>query len=586
MDYVDSKINICFSSDNNYAPHVAVAILSILETSPNGKFSFYILDGGITEEYKEKILKLKNIKDFEIQFIKMDNENFKNCPITNYVNYITISTYYRFMIPSLLSDLDKVIYLDCDIIAVDDITELWNQDISTCCMAAVPDTSNDWHRDRLNLSRNYYYCNAGVLLINNKRCKEHNVETRLFEYAKNPDRKITFQDQDVLNIVLKDELKYLHIKWDVMHNALCGDDPYPYHPKQHSEALETPYLIHFTNTRKPWNFRCENPYKRRYMRLLKKTEFTSLWKKIKILVIIEDLCKSVFSYQKTREHKIFKILGIKIKRKRPIKLWDIKRITRDYIQESIGWHDRAYKDLFNEVSLLNKFIERMNYSNSESNKEKILQLKDKYKGKRCFLLGSSPSLKNLDLKKLENECTMTVGKGFKLRESGLKNSTFHVMSDFVGFLESEKGFPADFSEIYFTSQNVPFIENEVKSSLKFYYKRSGDNGFKFEGDILKPLYTAETVITFAMAIAFYLGFKEVILIGVDLDFTAITGHAYESSAGERERQKNHSINSRDEMLNGIKISAEEMKKQGTTVLNASPAGIVDCVPRVKYEDLF
>lgn len=102
------NINICFSSDNNYAQHIGIAIASILNNAKNNDiYNFYILDGGISEENKQKIHLLNNILKFNIQYIKINTDDFKNCPMTNYVSYITQSTYYRFSIPKLLNTVEK-----------------------------------------------------------------------------------------------------------------------------------------------------------------------------------------------------------------------------------------------------------------------------------------------------------------------------------------------------------------------------------------------------------------------------------------------------------------------------------------------
>ena len=72
-----------------------------------------------------------------------------------------------------------------------------------------------------------------------------------------------------------------------------------------------------------------------------------------------------------------------------------------------------------------------------ANTDKVIALKNKYVGKRCFIVGSSPSLNLLDLTQLNNEYTFTVNRGYMLKEKGLKHSNFHVISDTNTFKDAD-----------------------------------------------------------------------------------------------------------------------------------------------------
>ena len=260
-----SKINICFSSDNNYAKYMGTAICSILKNAgENDSYNFYILDGGISNETKEQISGLKTIKDFSIEYLTVNPDDFKSCPMTGYVNYITLPTYYRFKIASLLPNVDKILYLDGDIIVNSDIKELFDTDIENYYIGAIPEVFNHHHKERLEIFGDNYYFNAGVLLINSKKWREDNIEEKLFTYALNPEREIVFQDQDILNEVLKYNIKYLPLKWNLQHDALFTEESYLYHKTERNEAIKAPKLIHYTHKLKPWNPKCTNKYRTLY----------------------------------------------------------------------------------------------------------------------------------------------------------------------------------------------------------------------------------------------------------------------------------------------------------------------------------
>lgn len=133
-----SYIPIFLSSDNNYAPYIAIAIASICDNTKSF-CNFYILDGGISKENKSYINSLKKIfKNFSIEYLTINLEKeFNSIEYKNAGNYISLSTYNRFLIPKLKPQLKKVLYMDVDIIVLGDIQELYNEDLEGYALGAV-----------------------------------------------------------------------------------------------------------------------------------------------------------------------------------------------------------------------------------------------------------------------------------------------------------------------------------------------------------------------------------------------------------------------------------------------------------------
>lgn len=347
-----SKINICFSSDNNYAKYMGTAICSILKNAgENDSYNFYILDGGISNETKEQISELKTIKDFSIEYLTVNPDDFKSCPMTGYVNYITLPTYYRFKIASLLPNVDKILYLDGDIIVNSDIKELFDTDIENYYIGAIPEVFNHHHKERLEIFGDNYYFNAGVLLINSKKWREDNIEEKLFTYALNPEREIVFQDQDILNEVLKYNIKYLPLKWNLQHDALFTEESYLYHKTERNEAIKAPKLIHYTHKLKPWNPKCTNKYRTLYYEYLKQTPWKNDYIYIKLGTInflIGKILKNIISFENITKHnikhKVLTLFGIKIKLNKQV-LYD--RI----MNEKLKIQENNFKMLLNKTIL-------------------------------------------------------------------------------------------------------------------------------------------------------------------------------------------------------------------------------------------
>lgn len=223
-----------------------------------------------------------------------------------------------------------------------------------------------------------------------------------------------------------------------------------------------------------------------------------------------------------------------------------------------------------------------------ANHKRLLELKDKHKGEQCFIIGGSPSLKMLDLTKLNNEYTFSVNWGFKLKEQGLKHATYHVMTDPATFKDDNATdfLPEDFCNTYLISSEIKFPKEKFDTIFfDFIYKDLGNTKL-FETDITKPLAENRTVILIAMQLAYYMGFKKMYIIGVDLDFQNIKGHAYSETIGEKNRQKMFSTKFAQEMYTGIESATRILNGLGVEVYNASPVGNLNCMPRVDYISIF
>lgn len=239
------------------------------------------------------------------------------------------------------------------------------------------------------------------------------------------------------------------------------------------------------------------------------------------------------------------------------------------------------------VEILNNIYARQKFL-SYQNTKKILLLKNKYKKQKCFIIGGSPSLKQLDLKKLNNSeyKIFTVGKGYKLKDYGLIKSDFHVFSDTQGYLEAADEIDEKYSDIFFSHCRINFLNN-VENLIYFDCFKTPINMNKhYQEDLTQPLFHCETVINCALQIATYMGFKDIYFIGVDLDFDKNSGHIYKSTDGENKRQIEHSQKNSLFMLSSFEYATPFLNNKGINLYNASPSGILNCMPRIKYDDLF
>lgn len=265
-------MDIIFATNNSFCQHAAVAIASLLDNNKNEKICIHLF---AIECRSDNIAKIKVVTEkwnAQIKVYQITPDIFKGFPPTG--NY-SIACYLRLLSPSLLPKLDKVLYLDCDLVVNGPIKELWNLDISNYSMAALPDAILSYNIVKDYLGYDYYkegYINSGVLLINLKYWRENNIQEKLIDYLNT--HTVKLPDQDALNIILHGTIKFLHPKW----NCHVGYFSFPpivikEQKKYIKELWNKAVIIHFSGLVKPWYKECVNPYKKVYLKYLRQTPY-------------------------------------------------------------------------------------------------------------------------------------------------------------------------------------------------------------------------------------------------------------------------------------------------------------------------
>ena len=161
-------IPIFLISDENYAKYACVTIQSII-SGTSERLAFYILDGGISDDSKEKIASIAKKNDNTIEFIKMNFKPFENFPN---LAHFSLNAYFRYLIADLKPEIKKALYIDTDMIICGDIAEIYNTDLNKKGLAAVPYIEENLQlksfeklKNKLNLSEKHLYFNSGLLLI-------------------------------------------------------------------------------------------------------------------------------------------------------------------------------------------------------------------------------------------------------------------------------------------------------------------------------------------------------------------------------------------------------------------------------------
>ena len=264
--FTSCAMNICLSSNDNYIEHLATTMTSVLMTArPTDYFNFFILDGGISKKNKKKILELKNIRGCYIEFIAIDVNKFKTFPIR--IEYMSLETYFRYLIPILKPELERILYLDCDTIVLRSLNDLYNMNFENNYLIAVKDS---WFIEQNPFYKKYYIgkpFNAGVLLINNKKWWKDNISAKLFEATNLLKNDLQHEDQDVLNYLFKDKVKFVDISYNLQTFSLATEKFEGNSTREIQHYIFEPVIVHYTGKDKPWTTsECMHPYASQYFK--------------------------------------------------------------------------------------------------------------------------------------------------------------------------------------------------------------------------------------------------------------------------------------------------------------------------------
>ena len=239
-------IPIFFASNDRYVPYLDVAILSIMEhASKENKYEITILKSDISEENQRK-LKKHNSKNFSINFFDVKEVLEPIRKTLPDMFYYTLAAYYRLFIETAFPQYDKVIYLDCDIVAKTDIAELFDQEIGNNLIAGVCE-QNTWKSPEFT----YYvdnmlgidpktYFNSGVMLMNLKEFRKFGVQKRFLDMLIKYNFDCLAPDQEYLNVICHGKVKYLPNGWNKQS-----------FPEPAEGGLK---ICHYALANKPWHY--------------------------------------------------------------------------------------------------------------------------------------------------------------------------------------------------------------------------------------------------------------------------------------------------------------------------------------------
>ena len=249
------NMNILCATDEKYAPYCGVMLTSFLENHKSFHTEVHIIVKSRLKAEK-KLKRLEKRYDVEVNIIE-----FPFIDVVSTIDicheYLTVETLYRLFVTDILpKELDRVLYLDCDIIVDSDVSELFSMDLDGISALVAVDTP--WHTmvshpKRLGYPEEKGYFNAGVMMINLEYWREHNISSQCYAFLKKNFRNLSLFDQDVLNVILLYSKKYVSLTYNFQHTAVLKEyyDLYDEETKA-VVSSQKPKIIHYTTRMKPW----------------------------------------------------------------------------------------------------------------------------------------------------------------------------------------------------------------------------------------------------------------------------------------------------------------------------------------------
>ncbi len=248
------KINLLVSFDENYIGPFWTMIKSISVNNPWEHFCVFLLHSAIPQEKLDMLINWCTILDVRLIPLRVDRELFQNAPVTKRYPQ---EMYYRLLAPYLLpEEVEKVIYLDPDILVINPLRPLWELDLKDCTFAAashvgVTNIMNGINRVRLDTGHDYY--NSGVMLIDLKKALLLVKPDAIFNSVREHAAELLLPDQDIFNYLYGEQTMPLEdVIWN--YDARYFSDYLLRSKGEYTMGwiIQNTVILHFCGKRKPW----------------------------------------------------------------------------------------------------------------------------------------------------------------------------------------------------------------------------------------------------------------------------------------------------------------------------------------------
>ncbi|GAA0287804.1 lipopolysaccharide biosynthesis glycosyltransferase [Gracilibacillus halotolerans] len=276
-------MNILVTLNANYIKPLKVMLQSLFLNNPKEEFTIYLMHSSLTFEEVTELKSFVRQQSHELNDILIDSDIFVKAPI---IKHFSIEMYYRLLAYKFLpAHLERILYLDPDILVINELSDLYNEDLEGYLYAAAyHDFASVKEINKLRW-RKYdieAYYNSGVLLMNLEEQRKRIKEEDIFQFVEENRKKLILPDQDIINGLYSKFIKNIN---EIQYNFDARS--YYYYRWMSKNTIDLDYvmnhtaIIHFCGKKKPWH----PNYKGKFHSLYK--HYERLTKKYHINVISE-----------------------------------------------------------------------------------------------------------------------------------------------------------------------------------------------------------------------------------------------------------------------------------------------------------
>lgn len=255
-----------FAPTNNYVKYFAVTLQSLIANSNPEKFYDIIILNSDINDRNSKLLNKMLPKNFNLRILDFkDYIKLENIDTDIQQSRWHFSTYYRLFAPLIMSEYNRIMYLDCDICITKNLSEAFETDIKNNCLIAIADSvipvldyfpNREFDiKEKLKLKNYKNYFNGGVIQFELRNIDFNYYENMLKEFFQS--KMYPCADQDILNIIFENKTQLLPIKWNLQNDIFTYhekliDKFIEYYKEDFQDAITNPCIIHYVGGFKPW----------------------------------------------------------------------------------------------------------------------------------------------------------------------------------------------------------------------------------------------------------------------------------------------------------------------------------------------
>lgn len=243
-----SQMKVAVTVDEKYLYPLKVMLHSLFTTQEE-KVVVYLIHTQLKEELIGQLEGFCASYGAQLRAVKMENTIFANAPLRL---YFTVEMYYRLLLPWILPDEEKILYLDPDLVVVNSLKDFWNMDLGNCEIAGIRERLliTKEHRDDLGLKEDTVYLNSGVLLMDLAKIRKNKTMDGIQKVLNEKEKFFIYPDQDLLNVLWEGQMMQVEDSYNLNPNIRYLRECFQMLTMK--GIRKCAYVIHYMGGDKPW----------------------------------------------------------------------------------------------------------------------------------------------------------------------------------------------------------------------------------------------------------------------------------------------------------------------------------------------